>query len=240
MQFVSWLPRSHLLFLLPLLLTWDYSPMQTTLLAMMMRSLPLIPQHLLVFTKWWTFTGEKLCGTAACISQGLTTVVIHLVEIWDILGGFCLLVGRNSSLSSVMTNFTVTLTVTLLFLILGGNCPTSSTSCSDIGNLLSSSLFHMMKRYSLIMFQMPITFEQTSGSDSRNSHENRPRPISRQNSSRDSLPIYVPAPLARSESELQMQERGRREQGRRIIRIGSHQVVQPQRSPTPPPTYVCC
>jgi len=89
----------------------------------------------------------------------------------------------------------------------------------------------------LITFQMPITFEQTSDSDSRNSHESRPRPISRRNSSRGSSPEYVPAPLARSESELQIQERGRTEQGRRIIRVGNRRVVQRRRGPTPPPSY---
>jgi len=84
---------------------------------------------------------------------------------------------------------------------------------------------------------MPITFEQTSDSDSRNSHESRPRPISRRNLSRDSSPEYIPAPLARSERELQIQERGRNEQGRRIVRVGNRQVVQPRRGPTPPPSY---
>jgi len=84
---------------------------------------------------------------------------------------------------------------------------------------------------------MPITFEQTSDSDSRSLPENRPRPISRQNSSRGTSPEYVPAPLARSESELRIQERGRTEQGRRIVRVGNHRVVQPRRGPTPPPSY---
>jgi len=84
---------------------------------------------------------------------------------------------------------------------------------------------------------MPITFEQTSDSDSRSLPENRPRPISRQNSSQGTLPEYVPAPLARSESELWIQERGRTEQGRRIIRVGNRRVVQPRRGLTPPPSY---
>jgi len=51
------------------------------------------------------------------------------------------------------------------------------------------------------------------------------------------LPEYFPAPLARSESELRIQERGRTEQGRRIVRVGNRRVVQPRRGPTPPPSY---
>ena len=155
------------------------------------------------------------------------------VETWDILEGLCLLISRNSSPLLIMTVSTVILTVTFRSLIPGGLCPTSFASCSDIGNLLSSSLFHMMKRYSLIMFQMPITCEQTSNSDLRSSPENRPRLISRQNSSRGTSPEYVLAPLARSESELRIQERGRTEQGRRIVRVGNCQVVQPRQGPTP-------
>jgi len=202
-----------------------------------MRVIPLTLMPLQVSTKQWTTTGEKLLRITNSIREGHSIEPISSVETWDILEGLCHLICRISKPSLIMTIFTVILTVTFRSLIPGGPCPTSFASCSDIGNLLSSSLFRMMKRYSLITFQMPITFEQTSNSDSRNSHENRPRPISRRNSSRGSLPEYVPAPLARSESELRIQERGRTEQGRRIVRVGNHRVVQPRRGPTPPPSY---
>jgi len=205
--------------------------------VIMLAIMPLTLKPLQVSIKRWITIGVKLFGITNSTREGPSTELMSSVGIWDTLEGLFPLICRNSSPLLIMTVSTVILTVTFWSLIPGGLCPTSFMSCSDIGNWLSSSLFHMMKRYSLITFQMPITFEQTSDSDSRNLPKSRPRPISRWNLSQGTSPEYVLAPLARSESKLRIQERERTEQGRRIISVGNRRVVQPRRGPTPPPSY---